>query len=292
VPDISDDFNRANSNTTLGSPWLDHGFVWGIDSNRAYLVTSASHAIATRRDANAADVRVGVTMAVFEGGSGNVGIVVRASDGASGIHCVFNRSGPYAVVYEVPSYTQVGDLEPFTSVNGDLIEVEAVGSSIKMYKNGVEINSVTTSHNLTEIGVGLRSFQETTVRYENFFATDLGAPADPLVAGTASFESSGPDGISVSATAPSDGTGAGPTYQWERNADGGSYSNVSGATSLTLTDTTATTTGVLYRFRCKQTRGSETVTTNAVAAQVYEGGAIGSGGAGAVLGVGSFLIRG
>lgn len=37
----SDDFNRANSSTTLGSPWVVQGSsVWGITSNQAYLVTS------------------------------------------------------------------------------------------------------------------------------------------------------------------------------------------------------------------------------------------------------------
>jgi hypothetical protein len=99
-----------------------------------------------------------------------------------------------------------------------------------------------------------------------------------LTAGTASFVTSGPAGISVEATASSNGDGAGPTYQWERNADGGSYADLSGKTSLSCTDSTATTAGVVYRYRCKQTRGTDTVTTNAVVAQVYEGGAIGSGG--------------
>jgi hypothetical protein len=98
-----------------------------------------------------------------------------------------------------------------------------------------------------------------------------------LTAGTASFVTSGPAGISVSATASSNGDGAGPSYQWERNENGGSYSDLSGKTSLSCTDSTATTAGVVYRYRCKQTRGTDTVTTNAVVAQVYEGGAIGAG---------------
>lgn len=98
-----------------------------------------------------------------------------------------------------------------------------------------------------------------------------------LVAGSASFVSSGPAGIAVAATAPSGGTGGGPTYQWERNADGGSYADLSGATVLDLSDATATTPEVLYGFRCKQTKGTETVTTNTVTAEVYLGGAISPG---------------
>lgn len=99
-----------------------------------------------------------------------------------------------------------------------------------------------------------------------------------MSAGTASFVYAGPTSISVTATAPSNGSGAGPTYQWERNANGGSYSDVSGATSLALTDSTGLSAGVLYGYRCKQTKGVETVTTNAVTAQLYSGGALTSGG--------------
>jgi hypothetical protein len=100
-------------------------------------------------------------------------------------------------------------------------------------------------------------------------------PADatpPLVAGTAEFLESNFNGgspyIEVQASAPTGGEGAGPTYQWERNDNGGSYSDLSGATSLTLTDSTAVT-GHIYGYRCKQTRGVETVTTNAVTGQVF-----------------------
>lgn len=99
----------------------------------------------------------------------------------------------------------------------------------------------------------------------------------PLVAGTASFVSSGPAGIAVTSTAPTGGAGGGPTYQWERNADGGSFGDLSGATSLSLSDTTAGA-GVLYGYRLKQTRGVTTVTTNTITAQVYTGGSLTAGG--------------
>lgn len=107
----------------------------------------------------------------------------------------------------------------------------------------------------------------------------------PLTAGTASFVSSGPGGIAVTATDATGGT-APYTYQWERNEDGGSYSDltdgggVSGATTLSLTDGSATA-GTLYGYRVKYTddAGSPaTVTSNAVTAQVYTGGALTGGG--------------
>lgn len=112
----------------------------------------------------------------------------------------------------------------------------------------------------------------------------------PLTAGTASFVASGPGGISVEAT---DATGGATpyTYQWERNEDGGSFSDVSGATSLTLDDSTATTTDVLYGYRLKYTDDdSAVVTSNTVTGQVYEGGVIGVGGSSQIFQ--SSVIRG
>jgi hypothetical protein len=102
----------------------------------------------------------------------------------------------------------------------------------------------------------------------------------PLVAGTASFVSSGPGGIALSATAATGGV-APYTRQWQRNTNGGSYSNLSGATSLTVTDTTATA-GNLYGYRVVYTDSAtptpSTVTGTAVFAQLYTGGSIGAGG--------------
>ena len=111
------------------------------------------------------------------------------------------------------------------------------------------------------------------------------APGAPLSAGTASFVSSGPAAILASAT---DATGGSTpyTYQWQRNADGGSFSNisngggVSGATTLALTDGSGSG-GVLYGYRLVYTDAlTATATSNAVTAQVYTGGGLGGGGSG------------
>lgn len=111
-----------------------------------------------------------------------------------------------------------------------------------------------------------------------------GAPfVAPLVAGAASFVSSGPSaGILVSAAGPSGGTGS-YAYHWQRNASGGGYSNlsngggVSGATSLNLTDASGSA-GTLYGYRLVSTdASSNTATSNAVTAQVYTGGALTGG---------------
>jgi hypothetical protein len=111
-------------------------------------------------------------------------------------------------------------------------------------------------------------------------ATYTGIPG--LVAGVASFTSSGPAGIVVTST---DATGGSPayTYQWKRSTNGTSFSNltngggVSGATTLTLTDGSAVA-GTLYYYQLVQTDAAAiAVTTNTVTAQLYTGGSIGAG---------------
>jgi hypothetical protein len=104
-----------------------------------------------------------------------------------------------------------------------------------------------------------------------------------LAAGTASFASSGPAAINVTATDASGGSTP-YTYQWQRNASGGGYSNisngggVSGATTLSLTDGSASA-GTLYGYRLVYTdNAAASVTSNAVTAQIYTGGALSGGG--------------
>lgn len=110
-------------------------------------------------------------------------------------------------------------------------------------------------------------------RRRRWVATKAGAA---LSAGTASFVSSGPAGIAVSATDASGGSSP-YSYQWERNEDGGSFSNLSGETALACTDETATTPDVLYGYRLKYTdNAAATIRSNTVTAEVYDGGAIGA----------------
>ena len=104
--------------------------------------------------------------------------------------------------------------------------------------------------------------------------------ASTLTAGVASFVSSGPAVINMTATNASGGTPA-YTYQWQRNSNGGSYSNltgigVTGDTTPTLSDATVTP-GTLYGYKLVYTDSvAATATSNAVTAQAYTGGVLGS----------------
>jgi hypothetical protein len=114
--------------------------------------------------------------------------------------------------------------------------------------------------------------------------TNNGTHTSTLTSGPASFVSSGPASILVTCA---DATGGTPpyTYQWQRNFDGGSYSNisngsgVSGATTRTMTDGSPTT-AHLYGYRMITTDSAGTpasVTSNAVSAMVYPGGSLAGG---------------
>jgi hypothetical protein len=96
-----------------------------------------------------------------------------------------------------------------------------------------------------------------------------------LVAGTVSFVSSGPGGISLSTTEATGGD-VPYTYQWQRSTNGEDYADLDGETGLTLTDTTAEN-GTLYYYRVRVTDHSSAVKfSNVRTAQIYNGGALGS----------------
>ncbi len=108
-------------------------------------------------------------------------------------------------------------------------------------------------------------------------------PPPPITAGVASFVSSGVAGIIMTATEASGGTGP-YTHQWQRNAAGGSYTDiangggVTGATTLTITDGSAVA-GILYGYRVRYTDAVfATALSNEPTAQLYSGGGLGSGG--------------
>lgn len=69
----------------------------------------------------------------------------------------------------------------------------------------------------------------------------------PLVTSSPSVTATTNTTISLIVTNPTGGTGP-YTLQWQRSTDGTSFSNVSGATSLTLADT-ALTSAQLYYYR-------------------------------------------
>ena len=145
------------------------------------------------------------------------------------------------------------------------------------------VSGATTSP-ATDTGLTTGTTYDYRVQYTDstaavVFSNILAVTPSAIGAGVASLVYSGPAVISLNATAPSAPNGA-VTYQWQRSLSGAnSYTNVSGATTLALTDATVTA-GVLYDYRLAQTDATPTtVNTNVLTAQPYSGGAVGGGAA-------------
>lgn len=122
----------------------------------------------------------------------------------------------------------------------------------------------------------------TNILFDDLSTTPIAAP---LAAGVASFVSSGTAGIVGTATEATGGTSP-YSHQWQRNTDGGSYSNlsdgggVSGAATLNIADGSAVA-GHLCGYELVYTDSAgtpATATSNAFTAQVYAGGPLTAGG--------------
>lgn len=73
---FTDNFNREDSATSLGSPWTARSGVWGITSNKAYLTASATRPAATV-EAYSSDHEVS---AILSGSNNSQGLTVRYLD--------------------------------------------------------------------------------------------------------------------------------------------------------------------------------------------------------------------
>jgi hypothetical protein len=278
----SDNFNRADSYpTALGTPsdggsdWISLVGGWGVESNQARS-TSGANTSAVLECAESD----GTVSAKFYSIS-QAALAFRCSD-ANNLITVFMKPGEMTInTFIAGTYSPVGPTYAYSHTPGDTIAAILSGSSVSVTLNGTQVIAPQTiAFNQSATKHGLLTYTDTTVRFDDFAFSSGGGSS--LTAGATSFVSSGPSGISISATDATNGT-APYTYQWQRNADSGSYTNltngsgVTGATTLTLLDGSAVS-DVLYGYRCVYTdNSSATATSNIVTAVVYEGGAIGSG---------------
>lgn len=165
---------------------------------------------------------------------------------------------------------------------GDVFRATSGGSTVTSITIA-DGQTVGTFYLFPDTTVGARTLTPTAIGI-TFTPTTLTYTTTPpaLIAGMASFVSSGPGGITVFATDATGGTGT-KTYQWQRNENEGSYSNmndgdnVDGSTTLMIIDS-STEEGKLYFYRIVYTDSAmETDTSNSVPAEIYTGGPIGSG---------------
>jgi hypothetical protein len=175
VTSFSDDFNRANS-TDLGAGWVEVSGDWSIVSNQlspgaagGTIILRAAGAMAGND--HSAQVTVAATTAASQGvwcrGNTNItsGYLWR-NDGTS--WNLFSVIGG--------SFSSIGSYAA-AAAPGDVAKVEAVGSTIKGYVNGVQRVSVTDTGVATGTSVGIRSESAGAIRFDDFTAADVTAGA-------------------------------------------------------------------------------------------------------------------
>ncbi|MFF6829658.1 hypothetical protein [Streptomyces longwoodensis] len=177
---FTDDFNRADS-TDLGAGWVEVSGDWSIVSQR--LSPGAAGGTIILRAAGAmagsdhfAQVTIAATTAASHGvwcrGNSNIssGYLFRNDGSAWALFAVvggsFNSIGSYAAA----------------AAPGDVARVQAVGTTIKCFVNGIERISVVDSSVSTGTSVGIRSESTNAIRFDDFAAADVTAGATLSVA--------------------------------------------------------------------------------------------------------------
>lgn len=155
TPDLSDNFDRANSATAIGAAPSGHAPIvwrgtWGVTSNQAYNAGGTSDA-AVGWDIGAADAEVRATINATDLGTM---LMVRASDDRTAYTLAFN---PSVKMYRrvSGSFTQLADYG--THNDGAVYTLRAQGSTITALKNGTTLGSVTDTNITTGNRVGLRA---------------------------------------------------------------------------------------------------------------------------------------
>lgn len=178
---FTDDFNRADS-STVGNGWVEVAEDWSIVSNRLAPGSSGGTGIircgtAMATDDNSAQATIAVASAV------SCGVWCRGDTVFGNGYLWRNDGTSWDLFRNVSgSFTALATFAG-AAVNGDVAKIQAVGTTIKAFVNGVERASVTDSGIATGKNTGMRCAASSTVRYDDFTAADVGAGSN--VTGTA-----------------------------------------------------------------------------------------------------------
>jgi hypothetical protein len=177
---FSDNFNRASS-TSLGSGWTERAGNMSVSSS---LLTNASSGIslATVNSISPADAVLSANVNLGSGiSTRDAGLVARQSGTGTGnmywggIRRVSGRY--YAQIWEVNSGRWTMLQSTAISTGNAAIRFEVVGSSLKLFVNGTQTNSVTdTTLTSGRIGVSMTGL---SVRMDDFTAAQAGTITTP-----------------------------------------------------------------------------------------------------------------
>lgn len=173
----SDNFNRADSTTTLGTPsdggsdWSALSGTWGISSNQGYAPGSTSQVAVLESNSSGAEVQY--TMATT---SGNYGVVARATDGSN--YLVFDFVAATGAIFirktvaGTPTTLATDTISAFS--NGDTVKFVVSGPTLTGYRNGIQVLTVSDSFNQTATlhGVWASDFSHNG-RFDTFSITEV-----------------------------------------------------------------------------------------------------------------------
>ncbi|MFZ3592312.1 hypothetical protein [Streptomyces sp. BH104] len=168
---FSDNFNRADS-TDLGGGWVEVSGDWAIVSgslspgaDSGTIILRAAAEVATSD--HYAQVTISGTAAASQGvwcrGNANIsnGYLWRSDGSSWDLFSIVSSTFTILGTYTAP-------LAP-----GDVAKVQAVGSTVKAFVNGVERVSAVNTAVPSGTFVGLRSDSVSSIRYDAFIAADV-----------------------------------------------------------------------------------------------------------------------
>lgn len=172
---FTDDFNRADS-TDLGAGWVEVSGDWSIVSNQlspgaagGTIILRAAGAMASSD--HSAQVTIAATTAASQG------VWCRGNANITNGYLWRNNGTSWDLFSVVGgSFTVIGTYAT-AAAPGDVAKVQAVGSTIKGYVNGLERVSVTDTGVATGTSVGIRSESSGALRFDDFAAADVTAGA-------------------------------------------------------------------------------------------------------------------
>jgi hypothetical protein len=170
VTSFSDDFNRPDG--SVGANWVQVSGAWVIVSNRLSPGTTGSTVVLRAATAMAtSDNYSQVTIAATT--SASQGVWCRGDSTLTSGYAVRNNGTNWALFSVVGgTFTSIGTYAA-AAVAGDVVKIQAVGSTITAYINGVSRISVTNTAVTTGTNVGIRSDVNSGLSYDNYAAGDV-----------------------------------------------------------------------------------------------------------------------
>lgn len=149
ISGLSDDFNRANNTSTIGTDWTNRQNTLGINTNAAYVVTtSGGLSYATHNTAMTADdMEVSIVVGSLQG-SGTDHILAVLGSNTTGESALGYFTGTSAFILSQSDWAGTGQAvratgSSFSYTVGDTLSIRRVGNVYTIRKNGSTITSGT-----------------------------------------------------------------------------------------------------------------------------------------------------